>query len=65
MKKNETLTFRKALIGWYQANKRDLPWRNTNDPYRIWVSEVMLQQTQVATVVPFYHRFLQHFENLA
>jgi len=64
MKKNETLTFRKALIGWYQANKRDLPWRNTNDPYRIWVSEVMLQQTQVATVVPYYHRFLQHFENL-
>ena len=64
MKKNETLAFRNALIGWYQANKRDLPWRNTNDPYRIWVSEVMLQQTQVATVVPYYHRFLQHFENL-
>jgi A/G-specific adenine glycosylase len=64
MKKNETLTFRKALIGWYQANKRDLPWRHTNDPYRIWVSEVMLQQTQVATVVPYYHRFLKHFEDL-
>jgi A/G-specific adenine glycosylase len=64
MEKHEILTFLKALIGWYQANKRDLPWRNTNDPYRICVSEVMLQQTQVATVVPYYQRFLQHFENL-
>lgn len=52
------------MIGWYLANKRNLPWRNTSDPYRIWVSEVMLQQTQVATVVPYYHRFLQHFEDL-
>ena len=60
----EIQTFRKALIEWYQINKRDLPWRNTEDPYRIWVSEVMLQQTQVATVVPYYHRFLQRFEDL-
>ncbi len=56
--------FRKALLGWYRVNKRDLPWRNTDDPYRIWVSEVMLQQTQVITVVPYYHRFLQHFADL-
>ena len=53
MDKREIQFFRKALIGWYLANKRDLPWRNTDDPYRIWVSEVMLQQTQVATVVPY------------
>lgn len=64
MDKKEIQNFRKALIGWYRANKRDLPWRNTDDPYRIWVSEVMLQQTQVATVVPYYHRFLQQFEEL-
>ena len=62
--KKEIQAFRKALIGWYLANKRDLPWRHTNDPYRIWVSEVMLQQTQVATVVPYYHRFLKHFGDL-
>jgi len=64
MKTHEIQAFRKALINWYLANKRDLPWRHTNDPYRIWVSEVMLQQTQVATVVPYYHEFLQHFEDL-
>jgi A/G-specific adenine glycosylase len=64
MKNNDIQAFRKALIGWYLANKRDLPWRHTNDPYRIWVSEVMLQQTQVATVVPYYHRFLQNFGEL-
>jgi A/G-specific adenine glycosylase len=64
MNARETVNFRKALIGWYEAHRRDLPWRNTDDPYRIWVSEVMLQQTQVATVVPYYHRFLEHFEDL-
>ena len=64
MNKKKIQPFRKALIGWYLANKRDLPWRNTDDPYRIWVSEVMLQQTQVATVVPYYHGFLKHFEDL-
>lgn len=64
MNTNETKTFRKALIGWYKAHRRDLPWRNTDDPYRIWVSEVMLQQTQVATVVPYYRGFLQRFADL-
>ena len=49
-------SLRKALIDWYLANQRDLPWRKTSDPYPIWVSEVMLQQTQVATVLPYYHR---------
>ncbi len=64
MDKREIQIFRQALLGWYRANKRDLPWRNTDDPYRIWVSEVMLQQTQVVTVVPYYHRFLQRFGDI-
>ena len=64
MNKKEIQTFRKALLGWYRANKRDLPWRKTDDPYRIWVSEVMLQQTQVNTVVPYYQKFLQRFEEI-
>lgn len=49
------------LLTWYQGVKRDLPWRKTGDPYAIWVSEVMLQQTQVKTVIPYYERFLQRF----
>ncbi len=46
------------LVEWYRANKRDLPWRDIDDPYRIWVSEIMLQQTRVEAVKPFYARFL-------
>lgn len=49
------------LVAWYRANRRDLPWRQTNDPYAIWVSEIMLQQTQVATVIPYYERWLRAF----
>jgi A/G-specific adenine glycosylase len=64
MDTKEILTFRKYLTDWYLAAKRDLPWRNTDDPYRIWVSEVMLQQTQVNTVVPFYQKFVRRFEDL-
>ena len=52
---------RRALLAWYHRNKRDLPWRKTRDPYRIWVSEVMLQQTRVAAVLPYYERFLARF----
>ncbi|MBI4178215.1 A/G-specific adenine glycosylase [bacterium] len=51
----------KRLLQWYRRHRRDLPWRRTRDPYRIWVSEVMLQQTQAATVIPYYHRFLKCF----
>ena len=51
----------RALLAWYAAARRDLPWRTTRDPYRILVSEVMLQQTQVARVVPFYERFVASF----
>ena len=52
---------RRLAVKWYSENGRDLPWRQTSDPYSIWVSEIMLQQTQVATVIPYYHRFLQSF----
>jgi A/G-specific adenine glycosylase len=52
---------RKHLLQWYQKNHRSLAWRNTDDPYRIWVSEVMLQQTQVKTVEPYFERFLSEF----
>ncbi len=54
-------TIQEALLDWYGKNRRPLPWRNTSDPYGIWVSEVMLQQTQVKTVIPYYERFLSVF----
>ena len=49
------------MLAWYRAGHRDLPWRRTRDPYGIWVSEIMLQQTQVATVIPYYQRFMERF----
>lgn len=52
------------LLAWYQKNKRDFPWRKTSDPYRIWVSEVMLQQTQAVRVVDFYNAFLEKFPRI-
>ncbi|WP_216613027.1 A/G-specific adenine glycosylase [Myxococcus xanthus] len=52
---------RGPLLDWYDRNKRDLPWRRTKDPYAIWLSEVMLQQTQVSTVIPYWERFLKRF----
>lgn len=57
----EKAGFADDLIAWYEANGRDLPWRNTKDPYAIWLSEVMLQQTQVNTVLPYYEKFLRLF----
>lgn len=51
----------KELLKWYRANKRDLPWRKTRDPYGIWISEVMLQQTTVAAVIPYYEKFMKRF----
>jgi A/G-specific adenine glycosylase len=53
--------FRRRLIAWYERVARDLPWRRTRDPYAVWVSETMLQQTTVAAVVPYYERFLTRF----
>ena len=58
------LRFRKSLLHWYDAGARDLPWRRTQDPYRIWVSEIMLQQTRVAAVLDHYERFFQRFPTL-
>ena len=52
------------LLDWYRANARDLPWRRTRDPYRIWVSEIMLQQTRVAAVLGYYARFLEAFPSV-
>ena len=51
----------RRLLAWYRTHQRSLPWRETTDPYRIWISEIMLQQTQVDTVIPYYHRFLKTF----
>jgi A/G-specific adenine glycosylase len=56
--------FRRRLLAWFSARKRDLPWRRTRDPYRIWVSEIMLQQTRVAAVIPYYQRFLEAFPDV-
>lgn len=60
-----TRAVRRALIGWYEKHKRDLPWRRISDPYAIWISETMLQQTQVKTVLPYYERFLKAFPTVA
>lgn len=59
-------SFTAHLIAWQKvAGRHDLPWQNTRDPYRIWLSEIMLQQTQVATVIPYYQRFLASFPDVA
>lgn len=55
----------RRLLAWYNRNQRLLPWRKTNDPYRIWISEIMLQQTQVDTVIPYYYRFLETFPSVS
>ena len=57
-------TFRRRVLSWYRRSGRDLPWRRTRDPYRVLVSEVMLQQTQVSRVLPAYRRFLSRFPTL-
>lgn len=62
MWEDEKITsFRQKLLMWYDENKRDLPWRRRNNPYHIWISEIMLQQTRVDTVIPYYERFLDWF----
>ncbi len=54
-------SFSQPLLSWYRKHRRDLPWRRTSDPYKIWVSEIMLQQTTVETVIPYYEKFLKRF----
>ena len=58
---DKIFSFRQKLLAWYDENKRDLPWRRSKNPYHIWVSEIMLQQTRVDTVIPYYERFLDWF----
>ncbi|MBV9406924.1 MAG: A/G-specific adenine glycosylase [Acidobacteriaceae bacterium] len=60
---SEIEQFRADLLQWFAAARRDLPWRLTTDPYAIWISEIMLQQTRVAAVIPYYERFLARFPN--
>ncbi|WP_043930926.1 A/G-specific adenine glycosylase [Bacillus sp. EB01] len=56
--------FRDDLISWFRAEQRSLPWRLNKDPYKVWVSEIMLQQTRVDTVIPYYHRFMEQFPTI-
>ncbi|MCU1297794.1 MAG: A/G-specific glycosylase [Acidobacteriaceae bacterium] len=62
--KHRANTFRRQLLHWYDGNARDLPWRRDRDPYRVWLSEVMLQQTRVVAVIEHYHRFLKRFPTI-
>ncbi len=57
--------FRDDLIGWFEREQRDLPWRKDQDPYKVWVSEIMLQQTRVDTVIPYFNRFLAQFPSIS
>ena len=56
--------FSKKILAWYYKNKRDLPWRSTKDPYKIWLSEIMLQQTRVAQGLPYYEKFVKEFPSI-
>ncbi len=56
--------FRSSLLTWFETARRDLPWRRSNDPYRVWVSEIMLQQTRVTAAIPYYERFLESFPSV-
>ncbi|HEU0094674.1 MAG TPA: A/G-specific adenine glycosylase, partial [Vicinamibacteria bacterium] len=59
-----TAALRRPLLAWYRRHRRDLPWRRTSDPYAIWESEVMLQQTTVRAVQPYYEAFLARFPDV-
>jgi A/G-specific adenine glycosylase len=54
-------SIRKSLLAWFDQHRRALPWRASRDPYRVWIAEIMLQQTRIAAVIPYYERFLEHF----
>ena len=58
------MNFQEKLINWYDLNKRDLPFRHTKDPYAIWISEIMLQQTTMSAVLPYYQRFMERYPNI-
>src|SRR5689334_22982072 len=61
---NPAMPFAPPLLRWFRRDARDLPWRRTRDPYAIWISEVMLQQTQIATVVPYFERWMRRFPDV-
>ncbi|UFU00069.1 A/G-specific adenine glycosylase [Radiobacillus kanasensis] len=61
LEKVDIPTFRDELISWFESEMRDLPWRKNQDPYKVWVSEIMLQQTKVDTVIPYFNRFIDQF----
>ena len=62
---SKTFSFSDAVLNWYhQYGRKDLPWQQNITPYRVWVSEIMLQQTQVATVIPYFERFMQRFPDV-
>jgi A/G-specific adenine glycosylase len=58
------MDYAERMLAWFDVNKREMPWRNTSDPYAIWVSEIMLQQTQVDTVIPYYINFMKRFPTI-
>ena len=58
------MIFQNTIIDWYHKNKRDLPWRNTTDPYKVWISEIILQQTKVSQGLPYYNRFILEFPTI-
>ena len=60
---NET-TFKNNIVTWFEKNQREMPWRETTNPYYIWLSEVMLQQTQVKTVIDYYNKFIHRFPTI-
>jgi A/G-specific adenine glycosylase len=64
LKGQQLAAFRRRLFAWFREFQRDLPWRHTRDPYRVWLAEIMLQQTRVAAVIPYYERFLERFPNV-
>ncbi|MFC0471214.1 A/G-specific adenine glycosylase [Halalkalibacter kiskunsagensis] len=64
LKNFKVTTFQQDLVNWFNENQRELPWRESKNPYRIWVSEVMLQQTRVETVIPYYQAFIREFPTL-
>ena len=64
LKSSDLAAFRRSLLRWYRQEGRALPWRTTRDPYAVWLSEIMLQQTQVKAVIPYYERFMARFPNV-
>ena len=64
LKNFNTFVFQEDLLTWYDENKRDLPWRKDSEPYKVWVSEIMLQQTKVDTVIPYFYRFMEKFPDV-